>query len=314
MKNNAKSAFTMIEMLVVIGIIGILASVLLATFSGATGSARATQCEANIRNLANAAQTYAMREANGYFPAAGSFNYLDANKIRKGKLKRDDLIGMRFGWVSGTERRGDKHPGGVISFNETSDDTLRHALTNGAEGVIWQAVDSSRKTYQCPIHAEACRKATGRLPGWSYVMNQEFGYNNENSKRASAFYGLTMSGLSIYDKNKDKSYRRDPSRVLMFAELQGIDIEDKVHGISISADLKSSGEKADGVLNYASESIGFNHDLKRGRYAGHVAFADGHVEKIFLPVGGLQPLKLTEALCQGHELRFDGKKYEDLEP
>ncbi len=306
MKNNAKSAFTMIEMLVVIGIIGILASVLLATFGGASDSARASQCEANMRNLATACTTYAMQEANGFFPAAGSFQYLHPDTK---SFKKKDWERMRIGWISGTEQPGDRAPGGIIPFNSQSEDMLRHALTNGAGGVIWKIVEGSRKTYQCPIHAEACRKANGRLPGWSYVMNKEFGYDKSDSNSKTS----TFQGLRIASKLDIGGKSRDPSRVLMFAELQGADIDDTVNGVKIHAELNASGTKADGVLDYDNESIGFNHKIGRGRYAAHVAFTDGHVERLHNPISGISRLKLTEALCKGHEIRFNGKAYEDLQ-
>ena len=62
--------FTLIEMIVVIGIIGILAGVLFASFGGATDSARAALCLSNMKGLAQAANACAMR--NGNFPLAGS--------------------------------------------------------------------------------------------------------------------------------------------------------------------------------------------------------------------------------------------------
>ena len=311
MKNNAKSAFTMIEMLVVIGIIGILASVLLATFGGASDSARASQCEANMRNLATACITYAMQEANGYFPAAGSFVYLHPNTKN---FKKKDWEHKRIGWISGSEKN-DAMSVSPVPFNSESEETLRYAITNGANGKIWKIVEGSRTTYQCPVHAEAFRKAFGRLPGWSYVMNREFGYDksDSNSKNTTQkFFGLTMSGISLYNSSLKKNTPRDPSRVLMFAEMQGANIDDKVNGVKITADLSAGGTQADGVLDYDTESIGFNHKIGRGRYTAHVAFADGHVERLHNPVNN-QTKELTKALCRGHELRFNGKTYEDLQ-
>ncbi len=306
MKNNAKSAFTMIEMLVVIGIIGILASVLLATFGGASDSARASQCEANMRNLATACITYAMQESNGFFPAAGSFMYLHPNTK---SFKKEDWEHKRVGWISGSEANSSMSVS-PVPFNSQSEVTLRYAITNGANGKIWQIVEGARKTYQCPIHAEACRKAFGRLPGWSYVMNREFGYDRGDSndkKNPRSFFGLKLgSEIKLGDKV------RDPSRLLMFAELQGVNIDDKVNGVQIRADLNAGGTQADGVLDYDSESIGFNHKIGRGRYTAHVAFTDGHVERLHNPVNN-QTKELTKALCRGHELRFNGKTYEDLQ-
>ena len=56
---KSRGGFTIIELLVVIGIIGVLAGVLLASFSGGTESARAAKCLSNMRNLAQGAISYA---------------------------------------------------------------------------------------------------------------------------------------------------------------------------------------------------------------------------------------------------------------
>ena len=55
-----KKAFSLVELIVVIAIIGILSGVLLSTFGGGTASARAARCLSNMKNLANACQTYGM--------------------------------------------------------------------------------------------------------------------------------------------------------------------------------------------------------------------------------------------------------------
>jgi len=163
---------------------------------------------------------------------------------------------------------------------------------------MWDAVGGSRTVYRCPIHAAACKKALGREPGWSYVMNQAFGYNNTTNIK---WQGLSQGSI------------QNPDKFLMFAELQGIDIEDKVHGVNIRANLQAGGIAADPVLNYDTESIGFNHKVGRGRYAGHVAFADGHVEKIMNPFSG-STQNLTKWLCRGKEISFNGKYYTEINP
>ena len=58
-----KKGFSLVELLVVIGIIGILAGVLMGVFSGGSDSARAARCLSNMKNLANACQTYGMKTA-----------------------------------------------------------------------------------------------------------------------------------------------------------------------------------------------------------------------------------------------------------
>ena len=102
----------------------------------------------------------------------------------------------------------------------------------------------------------------------------------------------------------------------MFAELQGADINEPGYDpIDASEYVKASGSKGDAVLRYdASECIGFNHKTGKRGYSGHVAFADGHVERLAYPRSGsgLSVKDLTEKLCRGHEITYDGKGYADL--
>lgn len=63
MKNNSKqlrSAFTLIELLTVIAIIGILASILIPTVASVRESARASVCISNLRQVGLAANIYAL--------------------------------------------------------------------------------------------------------------------------------------------------------------------------------------------------------------------------------------------------------------
>ena len=183
-------AFTLIELIVVIGIIGILAGVLLSTFGGATDSARATKCVANMRNLATAANTYAMRETNGHFPAASSYKFA---KVINGKLRYPQVTGW-ISWDQRTNNDRDKGGGSPIPLNTQNDADLWFALTNG---VLWNAIGGARSAYLCPIHSEAVRKANGgRMPGWSYVMNQEFGYD-KNGQARTHYCNQTINSISI---------------------------------------------------------------------------------------------------------------------
>jgi prepilin-type N-terminal cleavage/methylation domain-containing protein len=59
--------FTLLELLVVVGIIGILASMILPAIGGAGQKAERVVCKSNLRSIALAARSYA-DEHNGVFP------------------------------------------------------------------------------------------------------------------------------------------------------------------------------------------------------------------------------------------------------
>jgi len=65
----SQRAFTLIELLVVIGIIAVLAALLLTGLSSAKGTANATKCAANLRQLFLCAQAFSV-DNNGFLPQA----------------------------------------------------------------------------------------------------------------------------------------------------------------------------------------------------------------------------------------------------
>jgi prepilin-type processing-associated H-X9-DG protein/prepilin-type N-terminal cleavage/methylation domain-containing protein len=67
---HRRPAFTLVELLVVIGIIAVLMAILLPTIQGARRQARLVQCSSNIRNIVNASLMHA-QEHQGYLPLAG---------------------------------------------------------------------------------------------------------------------------------------------------------------------------------------------------------------------------------------------------
>lgn len=299
METCRKSAFTLIELLVVIGIIGVLSAVMIGVLGGTSNAARATQCMNNLRSLSIAAITYAtMTDSDRVFPRAGSYSY---RAIGAAGYYWDS----RKGWISWDDKGGGgKSAGGApyISFSESNPETLRYAITNGC---IWASGGKSERVYLCPVHDAACLKANGRHPGWSYVMNESFYWQGDGKK---SWRGQKPGGMIDARQSSSITAGRPPEKVLLFAEIQGLDVNDGK--ITLTANVNGSGNQGDGVLQYASgqEVIGFNHELGGGKYFGHVAFADGHVEKVAYPQNH-NVKDLTLWLCSGREITFDGSNY-----
>ena len=312
-----KRAFTLVELLVVIGIIAILMATLLAFTGGSTESARAAKCLANMHSLANAANACAMEQT--YYPLAGSREVIGLDTVRKTSV-RDEQVG----WISWLSNKGDpygKRTGApkptehqsveVCPFygTGTREDAV-FAITNGA---LWRYVGKNHDVYICPSHALCRSKKSMKEPQWSYAMNMKFGYDYSRGEKCTG----TTGSKSNYAYGKME--RAD--RVLMFAELPTVDPST---GEPLS---DGSLDECDCVLHYSmtvdgntyggswkgkTETIGFNHKLgKRGR-CGHIAFADGHVEKVVWgknSEGGLKPEELTVLLCEGVDVAFDGSQW-----
>ena len=329
---KSRSGFTIIELLVVIGIIGILAGVLLASFSSGTEDARAAKCLSNMRNLAQGAISYAAKNKYGYYPHAGSCAAIGVDS--KGARYTE-----RVGWISWLSKNDEYYSRGksggparalpskcpnISACCENEEDAM-FAITNGT---LWKCVGESSETYVCPLHAVRAKqhKATARF---SYAMSAKFGYDWTRGSGAATSEG--HGGVSMSSSN----VRLD--RTLLFAELPfaipgACDSQNKVSEDDAYSEANDN-ELVDCVLRYRAtingttyhgdgkdlggrgESVAFNHTSGKRYWCAHVAFADGHVEKLLLrrneeSAGGLKSDALTAALCSGIDVSFNGSYYE----
>lgn len=72
MKSSVQRAFTLVELLIVVGIIGVLISILLPALNRARESANAIKCAANLRSIGQAMMNY-VTENKGIFPMSNYY-------------------------------------------------------------------------------------------------------------------------------------------------------------------------------------------------------------------------------------------------
>ena len=314
-----KKAFTLVELLVVIGIIAVLAGVLFATLGGGTESAKTARCLSNMRNLAMACQAYGA--ATHRYPHAGSIEYMTID-ASSGRRNSRAIYHEEPGWISwasnGAYRdKPTSHRASaswMTSMYNSNDEENRYCLTNGC---LWKYVSGNHETFVCPGHRAKFSKTP---PQWSYLMNAYFGWDSSRGSKAEAqnFRHIEYGRLARAD------------RVLLFCEIPWTG---KVG--SWQPDGGGAGTDCDCILQYdtgvttktggngantgsgasGTENIGFNHKSGKDTF-GNVVFADGHVEKLRLPKDGLSDgdlRNLTSWLCTGTDVSFDGRSYQKMD-
>lgn len=299
--HTRRAGFTVLEVIVVMGIIAILAAVMMPLLRGTSDSALATQCKNNMKNLATGAISWAQANKYGHFPPAGYYRTIEIDVWNKSEMypHHDGWI-FNKGTYSALKNKYSKECGTPPNFTDT-DKECREVIERGS---LWKAVGESFEVYRCPVHARAFKKKNKRLPGWSYMMNKEFGYGSKVTK----FLGQGLHGLIKIERDGDERDERDGrahDKVLMFAEVQGVDVSYKAGSASISLKAVKSGIETDPILEYDKERIGFNHNLGKQGYGGNVAFADGHVDTVLVPKS-MKYKELTKDLCTGVDVPHDG--------
>ena len=306
MKN--KKGFTLLELLIVIGIIAVLGGVMLSQFSSSTDSALAATCMNNMRMLCNAVVAEASRES--YYPSAGPYQYREENA---------SAVSWWQGWVG--HSKGDQK---VSCYHDGSDDgeAQHYAITNGT---IWHAIGGASGAYLCPAHTKYCKQQKKPTPSWSYVMNSDFGWDLRTAADVTGGLRGYGSGSFTFRYNSSPTSRKRPvEKVLLFAEIPYVD-----NGVQRPEWSTAAGKENDAILQYppdgdenqkankasdgAGEIIGFNHRSGK-HYSAHVAFADGHCAKLVLPREASEDniKDLTTWLCTGVEYMFNGSKYEKV--
>jgi prepilin-type N-terminal cleavage/methylation domain-containing protein len=129
--NRKQEGFTIVELLIVIIVIAILATLVLVTFTGTQQSARNTQRQTDIKAVASHLETYNAK--NSYYPALADLN--------NEEFISDELKGL--------DRESTKDPKGTVyTFNNgnATSQQYGYTVTNEDDGECDNAVAGNECT------------------------------------------------------------------------------------------------------------------------------------------------------------------------
>lgn len=276
-----KAGFTLVELLVVIGIIAVLVAILLPALNRARENANRISCLSNLRQIGNAFVMYT-NENKGWFPNIAVYGGPGAAALGYGYQAAPtgypaDWIGWPDDWI--------------VWRNKQPEDVLRGAI------VKYLGNPSSGKVMTCPSDDPHWRQyqanGTDYYP-YSYVMNSYLSWGTNSSpwvpatlvtpKNNLLYKGFGVSKISqvknsseiIMVYEEDERSLRD-GRGQLQAPGVGSNLDNVVGMLAIRHDTKRI--NPDPVISSASADPKISTSVNAER-RGNVAFVDGHGEYV----------------------------------
>jgi prepilin-type N-terminal cleavage/methylation domain-containing protein/prepilin-type processing-associated H-X9-DG protein len=237
----ARRAFTLVEILVVLGVLAVLTALAFPVFSRVRDNARRTTCTSNLRQIGIAFQQYT-QDASGKYPMSGD-GFTTEQPTDPSVAKKECFAATCWGWRKG---KGHWVSGPDEFLAETiSPFSYREGVTAQPEdGSLYPYVKEARM-YYCPSNADGSKK---RL---SYSMN---------------------CALTAIDSRRVVS----PGEIVLLVDEE---YANDGYFYAVNHDLAKGPNTAKGSTGGASAG-GQSTDALTKKHAdgGNLLFADGHVK------------------------------------
>jgi prepilin-type N-terminal cleavage/methylation domain-containing protein/prepilin-type processing-associated H-X9-DG protein len=255
------SAFTLLELLVTVAVVGILAALLLPALSGAKSRARLVECLGNKRQLGLAWLMYA--------------------DDHEGRLVLNSDTGVHqyqpldhtWGWISG-----------VLTWGERPDNTNYALLTQELRAPLAPYLNYSPRPYRCP--ADTYLSPQQRALGWrerifSVAMNEYMGGEDLGPDDSSSKYRRPEGGYGKAKGNRESRYyiclgdfnRQSPSELWVITDEHPDALGDGFFDLPRLSHVQPNTTVGPGTVYWAMDLVGSDH-----AGAATLLFADGHAQ------------------------------------
>jgi prepilin-type N-terminal cleavage/methylation domain-containing protein/prepilin-type processing-associated H-X9-DG protein len=285
-KSRRSRAFTLVELLVVIGIIAVLIGVLLPALRKASMAARAVNCLSNIRQISTASVMWA-NDHNGYMPAGGGFGAYRWDPFSKSiqtalgtdtSPERKDNVADWIAW----NRRKDAFTGATASVSDFNITYSALAPYLGAKRRDHKNDDEANTmnptldaVFRCPEDNVQQRNSyadnSHGYYRYSYAMNNM--YSSSTKLPAARFDGMFTG--------KYNSIRKPSEKVLFVCEDEKT-LDDGAFAPNATAfkngttcDLVASRHE---IRKRKGSDLHYNPNQGNEDAKGNVGFCDGHAE------------------------------------
>jgi prepilin-type N-terminal cleavage/methylation domain-containing protein/prepilin-type processing-associated H-X9-DG protein len=281
--DRSACGFTLVELLVVIGIIALLISILLPALSKARESANQIKCSAQQRQILQGLILHA-NDHRGYMPMAGLLATVSGGTapadVNDSAMRKYEYVGTTTLAVSATAAGIGKYLGQDLDF--TSKANLEKSLLTG----------TVRKIFACPSDKEGGRNGETVNNGGSYWSSYAFneaalgwndnltGFNRLRGNTARFPHASALMLLADAAPRGPTFVAEDPASWMLFNVNY---VDDNMGFWLANANGLTKANEVDPKL------------LDKNRHKGRilVGFADGHVENLVLDVGVLTHVSLS---------------------